>query len=92
MQNELFNLNELEKRQSRRRRLLKSGTISPDGIGTCFDCVIRNISDTGVRVKVVAQIGIPKKFRFNFPEEGIDRAAEVVWRTEKEIGAMFVNR
>jgi len=81
-----------DRRRAPRRRTLKSATISPDGQGTCFDCVVRNISETGIRVKVASQLGIPKSFRFKFPDEGIDQTAEIVWRLDKELGAVFVER
>ena len=74
-----------------RRRLLKSATISPDGLDTVYDGVLRNVSKNGARVRVVSQIGIPNAFKLVSKEEQIDVSARVIWRSEKEIGVEFLN-
>ena len=50
----------MNKRASRRKRLLKAGTIEfGDGAITC---IVRNISDTGALLDVATPVGIPHHF------------------------------
>jgi PilZ domain len=76
-----------EKRNHRRQRVLKAGTIAFDGSG--IDCVVRNISATGAALEVESQLGIPPLFHLVISAEQLRRRCRVRWRKEKRIGVVF---
>jgi hypothetical protein len=76
-----------EKRDQRRQRILKAGTIAFNGSG--IDCVIRNISATGAALEVESQIGVPGSFRLVIAAEHFNKSCHVLWRKEKRLGVMF---
>ncbi len=78
-----------ERRGAGRQRMLKSGTVSPDGRTTVFDCVVRNMSETGARIKVQAQHAVPSNIIFMLKGSSIQAQAQVIWRRDKEIGLAF---
>ena len=77
-----------ENRAAPRRRVLKGGRIViNDGFST-FQCTVRNLSDTGARLKVASVIGIPDAFEL-LMDDGRKFACRAVWKTEGEIGVEF---
>ncbi|WP_332688064.1 PilZ domain-containing protein [Devosia sp.] len=77
-----------EKRASPRQRTLKGGRIViNDGFST-FQCTVRNLSESGARLKVASIIGIPDSFQLAM-DDGRKFVCTVVWRTETEIGVVF---
>jgi len=77
-----------EHRASPRQRTLKGGRIViNDGFST-FQCTVRNLSETGARLKVASIIGIPETFQLVM-DDGRKFACNVVWKTEAEIGVQF---
>lgn len=77
-----------EHRTAPRRRVLKGGRIViNDGFST-FQCTVRNLSDTGARLKVVSIVGIPDTFQLVM-DDGRKFACRAVWKTEFEIGVQF---
>ena len=77
-----------EHRIAPRQRILKGGMIViNDGFST-FKCTVRNLSETGARLKVAGIIGIPDSFRLAM-DDGRKFACTVVWKTESEIGVKF---
>jgi hypothetical protein len=77
-----------EHRSSPRQRTLKGGRIViNDGFST-FQCTVRNLSESGARLKVTSIIGIPDSFQLVM-DDGRKFACSVVWRTETEIGVIF---
>jgi hypothetical protein len=76
-----------EHRIAPRRRVLKAGSISFGG-GT-FDCMVRNISETGAALEVVTPLFIPDKFTLIVPSDRLSRPCRVMWRRERRIGVSF---
>ena len=77
-----------EHRASPRQRTLKGGRIViNDGFST-FQCTVRNLSETGARLKVASIIGIPETFQLVM-DDGRKFACLVAWKTETEIGVKF---
>jgi hypothetical protein len=75
-------------RSAPRQRVLKGGRIViNDGFST-FQCTVRNLSDTGARLKVASIIGIPDTFQLVM-DDGRKFACAVAWKTEFEIGVQF---
>jgi PilZ domain len=76
-----------EKRDRRRRRVLKAGTITFDG--SAIDCVVRNVSTTGAALEVESQLGIPPSFHLVIATELFSEHCRVLWRKEKRLGVVF---
>lgn len=77
-----------EHRTAPRQRVLKGGRIViNDGFST-FQCTVRNLSDTGARVKVASIVGIPDSFELAM-DDGRKFACTVVWKTATELGVKF---
>jgi zona occludens toxin (predicted ATPase) len=75
-------------RAAPRQRVLKGGLIViNDGFST-FKCTVRNLSETGARVKVESIVGIPDSFQLAM-DDGRKYACTAVWKTATEIGVKF---
>lgn len=78
-----------DKRKSRRSRMLQSGKIIYGKSVMIIECVIRDRSDDGARLKVSSTSDVPTQFRLFFQDSNTLRAARVVWKTDREIGIEF---
>ncbi len=78
-----------DRRNTPRKRMLKSGSVSPDGLTLIYDCIVRNMSDTGARIKVQAQHVIPSTLIFSLKGSSLTANARVIWRNDKELGLEF---
>jgi hypothetical protein len=77
----------VERRQQRRKRMLKSGKIL---LGKhAIPCAVRNLSEQGACLKVQTTEGIPEVFDFLFAGEPI-RTCKTVWRDYTQIGVLFI--
>ena len=76
-----------EKRNHRRRRVLKVGTIAFGG--STIDCVIRNISASGAALEVASQLGIPASFHLVIASEQLRKQCRVLWRKADRLGVAF---
>jgi len=83
-------VNSKERRSTVRQRMLKSGSVSPDGRLTVYDCVVRNMSESGARIKVQAQHAIPSEVIFSLKDSALRANAKVIWRQDKELGLQFI--
>ena len=77
-----------EKRNSRRGRTFKGGTISLPG-GGAIDCTVRNLSSTGACLEVASPVGIPDNFILFTKPDRIQHPCQVVWRKGHQIGVAF---
>ena len=75
-------------RSAQRHRTLKGARIVFNDGRSAFDCQVRNLSDTGARLRVTSVIGVPDHFDLVF-DDGQQFAAEIAWRKETEIGVQF---
>jgi len=78
-----------ENRIAPRRRILKGGKIVVNNGFSTFDCTVRNLSETGARIRVVSIIGIPDSFELAM-DYGAKFQCSVAWKTETELGVRFV--
>ena len=76
------------RRAARRMRTLKKATIVIQGGYSVYDCVIRNLSETGAMLQV-AGLGIPSHFQLRFDAVVPVRPCTVRWRAENAIGVSF---
>jgi two-component system cell cycle response regulator len=79
-----------ERRNTRRQRVLKDGHIVPlDNTQSIVNCTIRDVSDTGARLKCGDQLSVPRQFLLRIGHEAIMRPTRVVWRRGNEVGITF---
>jgi len=78
----------MKNRASPRRRVLKAGTILIDRAST-IDCVVRNVSDTGVLLEVASPVGIPDDFTLVVKADKLARPCHVAWRSARRLGVRF---
>jgi hypothetical protein len=77
-----------ERRQALRRRTSLRGKMEFLTKST-FECVIRDLSDSGARVRCDQQIALPDFFDLVIEKKNEKRPASAVWRSENEIGLAF---
>ena len=77
-----------EKRRGLRRRTLKGGRVM---IGTTetFDCVVRDLSESGARLQFPGMVGIPEKFDLTLTSDRIRIPARRAWLRGNEAGIRF---
>jgi hypothetical protein len=77
----------MEQRAAHRQRVLKAGSIEFDG--AIVDCLVRNISESGVGVEVENPVGIPHEVTLSIPTRNVRQHCYIVWRKEKRFGIKF---
>ena len=73
-----------------RRRAFKAGIISYQNHSLTVDCVIRDISSSGVKLQFQEGVMVPENFTLTIPMEGSRVNCQVRWRQSNQIGALFV--
>ena len=81
-----------EKRTSPRRRAFLVGKIIYGGETYTIDCTIRDLSETGARVKVRDPYSIPNNIVFLDPKNFNAYETSVKWRKGTEMGLSFDRR
>ena len=79
-----------QKRQHLRSRVLKGAKIV---IGDCslFDCLVRDLTKTGARVKIANTVHLPDRFALSFDGGRSFRECAVIWREFAEAGIQFLD-
>ena len=78
----------MERRPSRRKRVLKSGKIIL-GKKHIILCGVRNISESGACLEVARTFAIPTEFSFAMYAHP-PRTCKIVWRDDRSIGVVFI--
>jgi GGDEF domain-containing protein len=79
-----------ERRTARRPRVLKRGQIITNGRHSSVDCTVRDLTDSGARLRVDTYFAPPDAFEFTVVGSGQRRLAKLRWQVGKEIGIEFV--
>lgn len=77
-----------EHRAAKRFRVLKSAKIVFDD-WTAMDCAIRDISETGAKIKVEGAARLPHKFRLLVTSDNTIRDVQVAWFHHDLVGVAF---
>ncbi|HEU0118766.1 MAG TPA: PilZ domain-containing protein [Alphaproteobacteria bacterium] len=72
----------------RKRTLLGAKILFNDGCSV-FDCVVRNLSDTGAMIQTENPLAVPNAFTLQLSDNRL-LACEVRWRKISSIGVQFV--
>lgn len=81
-----------EGRSGRRRRMLKQAQIVTNLGHSTIDCVVRDISVSGARLRVENGLAVPENFELLLLTEDARTPARVVWRKATEVGVRFAAR
>jgi two-component system cell cycle response regulator len=76
-----------DKRSQQRRRALKDGRVLLAGSRITYDCAIRDMSETGARIRLQSDsIILPEQFELVFVADGLAYPATRKWRRGNEYG------
>ncbi|ENN87272.1 hypothetical protein RHSP_25400 [Rhizobium freirei PRF 81] len=78
-----------ESRTSGRKRTLLGAKIIFNGGHSIFDCVVRNLSETGAMIQIENPLSAPDSFDLQLSDNRL-LACEVRWRKINSIGVQFV--
>lgn len=81
---------EENKRRAVRHRVLKEGKIVLNNNWSVVDCCVRDISETGARLRCKDQAAVPTEFRLVLTGDNTLRECCVVWRRDDFIGVQFM--
>lgn len=82
---------ETDRRRSHRRRTLKEGRVVSNDHSTVFDCLIRDMSEGGARLKLETTQEIPDEFYLYIVHLRRRAKVEVRWRTGDTLGIEFMS-
>jgi hypothetical protein len=80
-----------ERRSSPRRRVLKGAIVLYGNRNITLPCMVRDLSDSGARIRVEGSIAAPDKFILMIELDGFEADCEVVNRSGKDLGVKFVS-
>jgi diguanylate cyclase (GGDEF)-like protein len=79
-----------ERRRERRQRVLKRGQIVVHELHSTIDCMIRDVSSAGARLRVNGYFAAPSRFDLRFIETGQIRPVRLRWQRGNELGVEFL--
>lgn len=77
----------------KKRAAERTPTLVPAQItraGRVIDCVVKDISASGARLRVPDAGAVPQEFELLFKQTGEYRPAHVRWRRKTEVGVSFM--
>lgn len=78
------------RRTERRNRVFKGGRIVFHRGDSSIDCIIRDLSEAGAKLRVESIIGIPDEFELQ-SSDGHSWHCRVRWRKAAELGVQFTD-
>jgi hypothetical protein len=78
-----------DRRTASRQRSFLQGRIFYNSRRSSVDCLIRDISDTGAKLKFSESITVPEAMELYIPNKDEFRRARVQWRFGNEMGVAF---
>jgi len=79
----------VEKRANRRQKTLLHGFVYYDGSPCAVECVVREVSEAGARLKFELPPAPAESFELDIPLRGRKLRAEVKWQRGNEMGVTF---
>ena len=81
-----------DRRVRKRRAANTLAWADPGGILPVIDCKIVDITEEGARIVAPSGFELPELFQLQIDSSRILGAAEVVWRTNSQVGVRFLTR
>src|SRR5689334_19671652 len=78
-----------ERRRTARQKTFLEGRIFFNSRRTSTDCLIRDISEQGARLKFSSAIVTPDVVELHIPSRDESYRARIEWRAENEVGVSF---
>jgi hypothetical protein len=78
-----------DKRRAPRRRMLKGGIIAFNDRRSTIPCTVRDLSQTGARLRVDLLVSAPDTFVLIIELDGIEADCKVVWRKPPYLAVQF---
>ena len=78
-----------ERRYAPRHRVLKAGIAAFNGRFCTVSCTVRDISDTGARLRSDGSVNVPDTFDLIIEIDGFEASCQVAWRRGNELGVHF---
>jgi hypothetical protein len=78
-----------ERRSSARQKSFLQGRIYFNNRRSSIDCLIRDYSDTGARLKLSETAAVPESIELYIPNKEEIHRARVEWRSGNEMGVSF---
>lgn len=78
-----------DRRSGERRRVLKGARLAFNKGFGAFECVVRNLSESGARLSFGETSAVPSQFDLQISGEDVFRKATVRWRTMTALGVSF---
>jgi len=82
-------MSDQDHRRAMRKRVLKGALIAYNNRSSTMSCAVRDLSETGARLRVVQGQAVPSRFDLIVESDGLDVPCAVVWRRGEEIGVAF---
>lgn len=79
----------VERRNHRRVRTLLGARIVFGRHYLTMDCVIRDLTPDGARLRLPSTVGVPATFHLLLDRDQRERRCKVIWRSETELGVAF---
>jgi hypothetical protein len=73
-----------------RRRMLKAAKIAYNDRHVTINCMVRDISATGAKLRVEGSVTAPDTFELLIPLDGLEANCQVVWRSGTDVGVKFL--
>jgi hypothetical protein len=81
----------IERRKHRRIAILQPATVLRRDGTLVADCVLRDISVGGARLRFEVMASVPRELSLRMPRGGkVHRHCEIVWQIRNEMGVRFV--
>ena len=78
-----------DKRKSRRRRQFLRGFVRLPQDNTTIDCLVRDISETGAKLRFRCTTPMPEFFELHIPSTGQIAKSKLIWNNKCEVGISF---
>ncbi|MGE3871128.1 MAG: PilZ domain-containing protein [Pseudorhodoplanes sp.] len=78
-----------ERRKHSRGKSFLQGRVYYNGRRSSADCIVRDITETGARLKFADSPMVPEVFELHVPNKQESFRAHVIWNHGSEIGVMF---
>ncbi len=75
-------------RTAKRHRVLKTAKIVLDD-WRAIDCMLRDLSETGARIRVSSTGNVPHLFRLFTATDNMIRDVQIAWKHHDEVGVIF---
>jgi hypothetical protein len=79
----------IERRQTARARVIYGGVIAYDERRSTMNCVVRNLSEDGVKVEFDNTALLPDEIDLLIAKKSRAFNAKIVWRSDREAGLAF---